>query len=177
MSVDADKERARLKALEDLKVLDTLEEIAYDDLVRLAAELCDAPIALISLIDQERQWFKARIGLQVRETPRQYAFCAHAIQDPGRVLVVDDATQDERFAANPLVTGDPGIRFYAGVPLVTPAGHALGTLCVIDREPRRIEAGKIETLQFLARQVVQKLEERRARLDSSALDRAQRDDA
>jgi GAF domain-containing protein len=141
-------------------VLDTLPEAGFDALTRRAADSFDVPIALISLIDDRRQWFKSRVGLDALETPREDAFCFHAIQAPGDVMVVRDATQDARFAANPLVTGDPGIRFYAGAPLVTRAGHALGTLCVIDRRPRTLTHDQVEQLRALAAQVVDQLEER-----------------
>jgi len=155
------REPSRLAALRELLVLDTPEETAFDELVRTAADLCDAPIALISLIDEHRQWFKARVGLQVKETPREHAFCAHAIATPNETMQVADATQDERFASNPLVTGEPGIRFYAGAPLVTSDGQPIGTLCVIDRVPRQLDPQKLEMLRFLAQQVVTRLEERR----------------
>jgi GAF domain-containing protein len=141
-------------------VLDTLPEAGFDALTRRAADSFDVPIALISLIDDRRQWFKSRVGLDALETPREDAFCIHAIQAPGDVMVVRDATQDARFAANPLVTGDPGIRFYAGAPLVTRAGHALGTLCVIDRRPRTLTHDQVEQLRALAAQVVDQLEAR-----------------
>ncbi len=158
MPLTDDDETSRLDALKALMILDSPEEKAYDDLTRFAAELCDAPIALITLVDDKRQWFKARVGLQVTETPREHAFCAHAIQDPSSVMIVTDATRDPRFASNPLVTGAPNIRFYAGAPLVTSTGHALGTLCVIDNRPRQLDAAQIERLQFLAAQVISKLE-------------------
>lgn len=127
-----DEELERLRELELLDVMDTLPERSYDGFVRLAAAICDTPIALITLLDGDRQWFKANLGLDMTETPREQAFCAHTILDPGRVMVVNDATQDERFVNNPLVTGDPHIKFYAGAPLVTASGLALGSLCVID---------------------------------------------
>jgi PAS domain S-box-containing protein len=155
-----DLELFRLAELDGLQVLDTVPEPAFDALTRLAADSFDVPIALISLIDERRQWFKARIGLDAAETLREDAFCGHAIASPGEVMVVPDASQDARFAANPLVTGDPSIRFYAGAPLVTSAGHALGTLCVIDRRPRTISAAQIEQLRGLAAQVVAQLEAR-----------------
>ena len=154
-------EAARLAELDSLAVMDTEAEAAYDELTRLAAAYFKAPIALISLVDDKRQWFKSRVGLDAAETPRELAFCAHAIRNPDTVLVVPDAFEDARFAQNPLVTGDPNIRFYAGAPLVTSTGQPLGTLCVIDTEPREMDASQFETLQFLASQVIQRLEARR----------------
>jgi PAS domain S-box-containing protein len=157
---ERDLELFRLAELDGLQVLDTPPEAGFDALTRRAADSFDVPIALISLIDDRRQWFKSRVGLDALETPREDAFCFHAIQAPGDVMVVRDATQDARFAANPLVTGDPGIRFYAGAPLVTRAGHALGTLCVIDRRPRTLTHDQVEQLRALAAQVVDQLEAR-----------------
>lgn len=159
-----DAERARQAELERFEILDSLEEQAYDDLTRMAASVCGVPIALITLVDHDRQWFKSRVGLQVSETPRELAFCEYAIRQPGEVFIVKDARHDARFATNALVTGDPNIRFYAGAPLVTANGEALGSLCVIDTEPRELDAKQIETLQFLAKQVMKKLEERRQQL-------------
>ena len=156
-----ERELARQARLAALGILDSDEEEAYDELTRLAAQFCETPIALISLVDKDRQWFKSRVGLQASETPREHAFCAHAIEAPQQLMVVSDATQDARFADNPLVTGDPNIRFYAGAPLVTASGHALGTLCVIDSVPRTLQRGQIEMLQFLANQVIERLEKRR----------------
>ncbi len=164
MSTKNALEQARQAELDRFQILDTLEEQAYDDLTRMAASICGVPVALISLLDHDRQWFKSRIGLQATETPREFAFCEHAIRRPGEVMVVNDAAQDTRFAGNPLVTGDPNIRFYAGAPLVTESGQALGTLCVIDMQPHELDAKQIETLQFLAKQVMAKLEERRRAL-------------
>lgn len=142
-------EDARSELLRALHLLDTPPEEAFDRVARLAARALDAPIALISLIDRERQWFKARVGLEVAETPRDLAFCSHAILD-SQPLLVADATQDVRFADNPLVTGAPGIRMYAGVPIVSSGGIALGTLCVIDSVPRTLTAADVNTLQDLA---------------------------
>lgn len=161
---DAQAETQRQAELDSMNVLDTAPEAAFDDLVRMAADICETPVALVSLIDRDRQWFKAKVGVQATETPREHAFCAHAIQQPDQVTVVEDATKDQRFAANPLVTGDPNIRFYAGAPLLSSAGHALGTLCVIAPLSRRLETSQMEMLQLLADEVVKRLEQRRARL-------------
>ena len=155
-----EQEEERLEALRDYKILDTPDEREYDDLVALASQICDVPIALISLIDSNRQWFKAKVGLEVSETSRDVSFCAHAILNDD-MLVIQDALADSRFATNPLVTCAPNIRFYAGMPLLTPAGLALGTLCVIDHEPRELDAAQISALESLAHQVVTQMELRR----------------
>ena len=155
-------EAARLQALLSYDILDTACEHAFDDLARTAARLTGSPVALISLIDAERQWFKARQGFAPTETPRDQAFCGYAILDPGQQLVVPDATEDARFADNPLVTRAPNIRAYAGTPLVSPQGHALGTLCVIDTVPRRFDEEQLATLRSLAQAVGTTLELRRA---------------
>jgi diguanylate cyclase (GGDEF)-like protein len=154
-------EDSRLAELQDLEILDTLPEQAYDDITYLASAICKAPIALVSLVDRDRQWFKSRVGLTITETPRSVAFCAHAILEPTNILVVNDARNDDRFSGNPLVTKDPAIRFYAGTPLVTSQGNALGTLCVIDTEPRELTDEQAHSLHALARQVVAQLELRR----------------
>ncbi len=153
-------EAARLQALHDYQVLDTDAEDEFDDFTALAAHICGTPVALISLIDSDRQWFKSRRGMAVRETPRHVAFCDHAIRQEG-VFVVPDAPADARFADNPLVTGDTGIQFYAGAPLVTSDGHALGSLCVIDHHPRTLSSEQETALSALSRQVVARLELRR----------------
>lgn len=160
-------EQQRLAELKRLLVMDSSEETAFNDLTRMAADLMGTPIALISLVDESRQWFKARVGLQAQQTPREYAFCAHAIASPTEVMVVNDASADERFAQNPLVVGHPNIRFYAGAPLITNGGEPIGTLCIIDTQPREIVASDMETLQFLARQVMALLERRAAELRSA----------
>lgn len=154
------REAARLEALKQYRILDTPSEQAYDDITALAAFICDAPIALVSLVDSDRQWFKSRVGLDVDETSRDVSFCAHAILSE-RITIVKDSREDERFSDNPLVTCAPNIQFYAGVPLQTPEGHPIGTLCVIDHQPRELSEAQIKILETLARQVVMQLELRR----------------
>lgn len=165
---DAPGERDRLRALASYKIMDSASEQAYDDLTHLAAMICDAPISLVSLVDERRQWFKSRLGLEAQETPRDLAFCAHAIlqDDP---LIIEDAMLDPRFASNPLVTSEPKIRFYAGAPLKMPSGHSLGTLCVIDRRPRTLTEAQRAALLALSQMVVSQLELRRALLDLESL--------
>jgi GAF domain-containing protein len=153
-------EKKRLKVLWQYEVLDTVPEEVFDELTELAAHICEAPIALLSLVDQSRQWFKAKVGTTVKETSRDISFCAYAITQPG-LFIVPDATKDERFANKPLVISDPKIRFYAGAPLITPDGHALGTLCVIDKVPRELRPDQQQALLILARHVVTQLELRR----------------
>jgi len=155
-------EQDRLQALKRYRILDTEAEELFDSISQLAATLCDVPIALISLIDEERQWFKAKVGLDAQETHRDLAFCAHAILNPDELLVVPDATQDSRFQDNPLVTGSPEIRFYAGAPIVTKDKQALGTLCVIDTEARDISDRQRQALTHLSSQVCANLELRLA---------------
>src|SRR3954470_6396054 len=153
-------EARRLKVLWQYDVLDTVPEEVFDDLTELAARICEAPIALISLIDEDRQWFKSKVGITVNETSRDISFCARAIQQDD-LFIIPDATKDLRFANNPLVTSDPKIRFYAGAPLITPDGHALGTLCVIDKVPRELRPDQKQALRVLARHVMTQLELRR----------------
>lgn len=141
-------EEARLQALYALCLLDTPAEERFDRVVRFAAEQLDMPIALVSLVDRERQWFKSRLGVELEETGRDVSFCSHAIVK-AEVFVVEDARLDPRFAANPLVTGGPRVRFYAGAPLSAPGGHRIGTLCVIDTVPRRLGALELSILEAL----------------------------
>ena len=162
-------EAERLAALRETAILDTPPERPFDDLTALAATLCDTPIALVSLIDADRQWFKSRVGLDDSQTPRDTAFCAHALLEPGQILEVPDATADTRFASNPLVASDPRIRFYAGAPILSSEGLPLGTLCVIDRKPGRLTGRQREVLQALARTASELLAARRAQAQLRAL--------
>ena len=142
-------EEARLKTLQSLNILDTPSEERFDRLTRMAKRMFDVPIALVSLVDENRQWFKSCVGLSVRETPRDISFCGHAILG-NEIFIIPDTTKDERFADNPLVTNEPNIRFYAGCPLRFTDGSALGTLCIIDRKPRNLSSDDLEALQDLA---------------------------
>ena len=151
---------ARVAALQKYAILDSEPEQAFDDLTMLASYVCKTPIALISLIDENRQWFKSKVGISATETTRDIAFCSTAIQQPD-VFVVPDAMQDERFRSNPLVVSEPNIRFYAGAPLINEDGHALGTLCVIDRTPRELGADQEMALKALTRLVLMQMEFRR----------------
>ena len=176
MLTNANDEIGRLQALRALAILDTAFEDAFDELTKSAALVCQVPIALISLVDEHRQWFKSWVGLDACETPRNVAFCDHAIRQPHQLMEINDATKDIRFANNPLVTGPPAIRFYAGMPLVDKNGFGLGTLCVIDTKPRTLEPWQREVLGLLAQQVIRlfttRLAERNHTSDSSSQMRA-----
>ena len=151
---------ARVASLQKYAILDTEPEQTFDDLVLLASFICNTPIALISLVDADRQWFKSSVGVSISETPREFAFCDTAIRQPD-ILVVPDTLNDERFRDNPFVVSEPNIRFYAGAPLVNEDGYALGTICVIDRTPREFGPGQVEALRALSRLVLAQLELRR----------------
>ena len=153
-------EAQRLEELRRYALLDTAPEKAFDNITALTARIFSVPIATVTLIDEDRQWFKAKVGVSVKETSRDISFCAHAIKQT-ELFIIPDATQDLRFANNPLVTSDPKIRFYAGAPLITPDGYALGTLCVIDKVPRELRSEQQQALRVLARHVMMQLELRR----------------
>ena len=159
-----DNDANRLRALQDYHILDTAPERAYDELTELASYICGASISLVVFVDEDRQWFKSKVGLETTETSRDIAFCSHAIlQD--EPLIIEDTFTDERFANNPLVVGNPHIRFYAGVPLRNPEGLALGTLCVIDQTPKRFKSEQRKALKTLSRQVVTLLEFHKASMN------------
>lgn len=155
--------------------MDSTAEQAYDDIVRLAAFICKTPMALVGFIDSDRQWYKAKVGLEATQVSRETTFCTHAILKPSEVMVIPDARLDQRFATHPAVTADQGVRFYVGVPLVTPTGEALGTLCAFDLTPHQLEPEQIEILRILSRQVIAQLELRRsiAVLESGITEREQ----
>lgn len=152
-------EASRLQTLHSYSVLDSLPERELDDITELASFICDTPISLISLVDKDRQWFKSRVGLVVEQTNRSESFCAHILVD-NQTLIVEDTFSDDRFAENPLVVGEPGIRFYAGAPLLAPNGHVLGSLCVIDTKPRSLSPRQVKALEALSRQVMAVFESR-----------------
>jgi GAF domain-containing protein len=152
-------EGQRIAALQRYSILDTLPEQIYDDVTAMASLICGTPMSLVSLVDAERQWFKSTVGVEMRETPRSVSFCAHTIPT-GRTLIVPDAEQDLRFKDNPVVTGEPHIRFYAGAPIVEADGHVLGTVCVIDTKPRSLSPIQIAALEALARHVMALMEMR-----------------
>ena len=157
-------EKERLKDLDSYSIVDSIPETDYDNLTAIAAQICGTPISLISIIDSTRQWFKSHHGIDVSETPREHAFCAHALNDPNKVFVVQDARTDKRFHDNPLVTGDPHVIFYAGVPLVSEIGMPLGTLCVIDHKPHLLNPGQLKSLIALSKQVMNLMELRKNKI-------------
>lgn len=153
-------EAARIAALNRYAILDSEPEESFDDLVILAAHVCKTPMALLSLVDDHRQWFKSKVGVQVKETPREISVCAHAIEQ-SELFIVPDLLEDARFRENPMVVGEPRIRFYAGAPLVNEDGFALGTLCVVDREPRVLDEEQKDALRALSRLALRQMELRK----------------
>ena len=158
------EEEKRLKALSEYRILGTQPESCYDDITRIASYTCDVPISLMTLVDKNRQWFKSKVGLEINETKRDWSFCTHAIKE-NTPLIINDAYLDQRFINNPLVTGDPKIRFYAGFPLKTSEGDKLGTLCVIDRKPGKLTSKQYNIMQLLSNQIVSFLELRKRSLN------------
>jgi GAF domain-containing protein len=154
-------EAARVDSLRSYQILDTPSESTFDELVHLVAYVCKTPVSLVTLVDDQRQWFKAAVGIAARETHRDISFCAHAILDPREMLEVQDTHNDERFNTNPFVVSEPFVRFYAGVPLVSPEGHALGTLCTLDNRPRTLDDEQRRALRAIANTVSTQLELRR----------------
>jgi len=150
-------EAARVAALDRYAILDTEPEQTFDDIVVLASFVCKTPIAMLSLVDDRRQWFKSKVGVQIRETPREMSFCAHAIQQED-LFIVPDTLKDPRFKENPMVVGEPHIRFYTGAPIINEEGFALGTLCVIDRQPRELDSEQKEALWALSRLALGQME-------------------
>lgn len=157
-------EESRLKALKEYSILDTLPQKEYDDITQLASQICGTSISTISLIDEKRQWFKSKVGLSVDSTPKDVSFCGHAIVDPDNIFTVKDSRLDSRFSDNPLVVGEPHVIFYTGVPLVSPEGFALGTLCVIDDKPKELNEQQLKTLKALSNQVVSLFELRKSKM-------------
>jgi PAS domain S-box-containing protein len=164
----SNKEEARLAALESYAILDSQAEREYDDIILLASHIARTPMAALSLVDEHRQWFKSHIGMPFSQTPRDEAFCTHAIEQPDRIFVVNDASNDLRFADNPMVIGAPHVRFYAGASLVTSDGFALGTVCVLDNKPRELDQASSDALAALARQAVAVLEHRKRGMELEA---------
>jgi signal transduction histidine kinase len=162
---DHQREEERLKELESYSILDTLPESDFDNLTAIAAAICGTPISLVSLLDDKRQWFKSHHGLDVSETSKELAFCAHAINAPEHIFQIPDARKDERFYDNPIVTNDPYVIFYAGVPLVTKNGLPLGTLCVIDHKPKELSEGQLASLDALSKQIMNLFELRKNKLE------------
>lgn len=167
--LDPVAEAQRLENLNSYNILDSLSEQDYDNITLLASIICDVPISLISLIDEERQWFKSHRGIEATETERQYSFCAHALNKPEEPLIVTDSRLDDRFKDNPFVTGDPNVVFYAGIPLVSEAGHTLGTVCVLDNKTRQLSNDQINSLKALSKQTMNLLELRKANYELQLL--------
>lgn len=159
LSPDEDKER--IKALRSYDIIDSQREQEYDDITELAAMIFDVPMALVTFIDKDRQWFKSAYGLEGSETHRQYAFCSHTILNPAEPLIVEDSRLDDRFKDNPYVKGEPHVIFYAGVPLVSDNGHGLGSFCILDSKPRTLTEKQVNGLKILARQVMNLMEIRK----------------
>lgn len=157
-------EAARLKVLKEYSILDTLPEKEYDDITKLASQICGTSISTISLIDEKRQWFKSKVGLGVDQTSREVSFCGHAIMEPDEIFTVKDSRLDERFQDNPLVVGDPHVIFYTGIPLVSPDGFAIGTLCVIDDKPKELNQDQLMALKALSNQVVSLFQLRKSKM-------------
>lgn len=159
-----DNEENRLEALKLYDILDTLPEQVFDDLTLLASNICNTPISVISFVDKDRQWFKSVIGMDLNEVNRDFGFCSHAILETN-TMIIPDAKLDNRFVDNPFVTSENGIRYYAGTPLITKDGYALGTLCVIDTAPRQLTLDQIKSLEALSRQVMTQLENKKNVID------------
>lgn len=157
VDINSFDEQLRLQSLRSYNILDTAEERNFDDITELAASICNTPIALISFVDGDRQWFKSHYGLDTRQTDRCHSFCSHAIEHPEILMQIEDALEDPRFRDNVLVTGSPDIRFYAGMPLVNEKGYALGSICVIDHQPRKLNDAQQKALRTLACQVIDQL--------------------
>ena len=158
---DEHEELERLKDLESYSILDSLPEDDYDNITSIAAEICGTPVSLITFVDAQRQWFKSHYGTEVQETPRELAFCTHTFANPQDILIVKDLRKDTRFHDNPLVTGEPFVVFYAGVPLVSENGRPLGTLCVIDHKPKELDNNRVYALKALSKQVMSLLKLRK----------------
>ncbi len=168
-------EEARQEELRSYSILDTLPEKEYDEITYLASQICGTPISLISLLDDARQWFKSHHGLSASETPKELAFCAHAINDKFNPLIVTDSRKDERFHDNPLVTDDPNVIFYAGIPLITPNGFPIGTLCVIDNTPKHLDDSQVNALILLSNQLMKLLELRKKKAELEIRNKAMED--
>lgn len=162
-------ESLRLKALKEYSILDTLPEKEYDDITKLASQICGTSISTISLIDEKRQWFKSKVGLEADETSKEVSFCGHAIMEPDKIFTVKDSRLDARFQDNPLVIGEPHVIFYTGVPLVSQDGFALGTLCVIDDQPKELNQDQLLALKALSNQVVSLFELRKSKMQLERL--------